>query len=30
MGSAVARGVFLMDLFDISGDVWMTTLTQPR
>ena len=27
MGSAVARGVFLADLFETSGNVWMTTLS---
>jgi Tol biopolymer transport system component len=30
MGSAVARGVFLADLYDTSGNVWMTTLTRAR
>jgi len=25
MGSAVARGVFLADLFETTGNIWMTT-----
>jgi len=28
MGSAVARGVFLADLFETTGSIWMTTLTR--
>jgi hypothetical protein len=26
MGSAVARGLFLADLFETTGNLWMTTL----
>jgi eukaryotic-like serine/threonine-protein kinase len=30
MGSAVADGVFVADLFETTGNVWMTTLPRPQ
>jgi hypothetical protein len=29
LGSAVARGVFLAELYDMTGNIWMSTLGRP-